>query len=99
MTESGPMAAVIESKLREGLAPEYLEIRDDSAAHQGHSGWREGGESHFDVVIVSQQFEGKSRVSRQRMVFALLKEEMTGQIHALSLQCKTPDEASIDAKG
>lgn len=70
-----------------------LEIQDDSAKHSGHSGAREGGESHFSVLIVSQAFTGLSRVARQRLVNAALAEDLAGPVHALSLQTLTPEEA------
>ncbi len=70
-----------------------LEIQDDSAKHSGHSGAREGGESHFSVLIVSQAFTGLNRVARQRLVNAALAEDLAGPVHALSLQTLTPEEA------
>jgi len=86
------VAQTIEAKLRQGLAPESLTVIDESHRHVGHAGHRPGGESHFRVEIVSTQFAGKSRVERQRMIHALLAEELTGPIHALSLSTQTPDE-------
>lgn len=82
----------INKKLTEGLTPSRLEIVDESAKHQGHGGWREGGETHFHVTVVAQAFAGKSRVDRQRMVYALLAEEMAERVHALALTTKTPGE-------
>ncbi|MGZ3306507.1 MAG: BolA family protein, partial [Asticcacaulis sp.] len=54
----GAVADRIRTKLDEALAPTRLDIQDDSAKHKGHSGAREGGESHFSVHIVSQRFDG-----------------------------------------
>ena len=68
-------------------------FRSESARHAGHAGAREGGETHFNVEIVSAEFAGKSRVARQRLVYALLSEELKGPIHALSLITRTPEEA------
>ena len=82
----------INKKLNEGLAPSRLDVVDESTQHMGHGGWREGGETHFNVTVVSDAFEGKSRVDRQRMVYALLAEEMAERIHALALTTKTPAE-------
>lgn len=82
----------INKKLTEGLTPSRLEVVDESAKHQGHGGWREGGETHFHVTVVTDAFEGKSRVDRQRMVYALLAEEMAERVHALALTTKTPGE-------
>ncbi|ESQ80663.1 BolA family transcriptional regulator [Asticcacaulis sp. YBE204] len=80
-------------KLTEALSPVRLEIQDDSDKHKGHSGAREGGESHFSVTVVSHAFEGLSRVARQRLVNAALREELIEQIHALSMTTLTPAEA------
>lgn len=81
-------------KLTDALAPVALDIEDESAKHKGHAGWRPGGETHFRVTIVSAAFEGKSRVDRQRMVYAALRQEMADRVHALALVTKTPAEAS-----
>ncbi len=82
----------IRSKLTNGLSPTRLEIVDESAKHQGHAGWRPGGETHFNVTVVSAAFDGKSRVDRQRMVFEILADEMAGQVHALALTTRAPAE-------
>ncbi|MFN4236096.1 MAG: BolA family protein [Vogesella sp.] len=72
------------------LAPSHLDIHDDSAAHAGHAGARDG--SHFDVVIVSTAFAGKTRIQRQRMVYEALGDLMQQGIHALAMRTFTPDE-------
>ena len=89
----GEVADRIRSKLESALAPVRLDIQDDSAKHSGHSGAREGGESHFSVLIVSGAFEGLNRVARQRRVNTILAEELAGPVHALSIQARTPAEA------
>lgn len=89
----GTVADRIRSKLNEALTPARLDLQDDSAKHSGHSGAREGGESHFSVVIVSARFDGLNRVARQRLVNTILAEELAGPVHALSIQAKTPAEA------
>ena len=86
------IAERINKKLTEALTPAVLEVVDESAKHKGHGGWREGGESHFHVTVVADAFEGKSRVDRQRMVYALLSEEMAERVHALALTTKAPSE-------
>jgi len=63
-----PVRDLIETSLRAALQPERLIVLDESAAHAGHAGHREGGESHFRVRIVSAAFAGRSRVERHRMV-------------------------------
>jgi BolA protein len=84
---------VIISILTKELIPIYLEVTDFSERHKGHSGYREGGETHFDVVIVSNVFSGKSRIERQKIVYKILEEEMKSKIHALTLKTLTADEA------
>ena len=90
------VADLIRTKLTAGLAPTRLEIVDDSARHAGHAGAREGGETHFNLLIVSERFAGQSRIERQRTIHALLQEELAGPVHALSLRALTPAEASRD---
>ncbi|MGH6986991.1 MAG: BolA family protein [Caulobacteraceae bacterium] len=87
------LAGRMEEKLRQALAPERLEIIDDSSRHAGHAGAREGSESHFDIRIVSAAFAGKSRIERQRLVHRLLAEEIAGGVHALALTTLAPGEA------
>ncbi|HLJ21258.1 MAG TPA: BolA family protein [Stellaceae bacterium] len=74
------------------LNPDRLEIADESHRHAGHAGSRPGGETHFRVEIVAAAFKGKSRLDRQRLVYAALKDEMSQQIHALSLVTRAPGE-------
>ena len=87
------VADQIRQKLSANFAPEQLIVVDESARHVGHSGARPGGETHFDVRIVSRSFDGVSRVERQRRVYAVLADELKNQIHALSLTTLTPAEA------
>lgn len=75
----------IKAALQAAFAPSLLEVVDDSEAHRGHGGYREGGETHFNVKIRAATFEGKSRVARQRAVYAELKSEFDDGLHALSL--------------
>ena len=86
------VAQRMRAKLETALAPALLEIADDSAKHAGHAGAREGGESHFSMAIVSASFAGKSRVDRQRLVHALLADELAGPVHALALKLRAPGE-------
>ena len=86
------MAAVIERKLNAALSPARLAIVDESLHHAGHAGARPEGESHFRVEVVSAAFADKTRVERQRMVYAILAEELSSSIHALALKTLTPDE-------
>jgi BolA protein len=83
----------IRTKIAARLKPLALEVIDQSHKHQGHAGHRPGGESHFDVAIVSEAFEGLNRVARQRLVYQILADELKGPVHALSLELKSPAEA------
>jgi BolA protein len=92
----GPMGAISESirqKLTDAFQPTRLEVEDDSARHHGHAGAREGGESHFNLVIESAAFAGALKVARQRMVYRALAEELAGPVHALSVRALAPGEA------
>ena len=92
------IAEKIEKSLRAGLAPEILEVKDESHLHAGHAGARPGGESHFRLLIVSSRFEGLSRVARQRAVNDILREELKEKIHALAMRTLTPEEHRRDAR-
>lgn len=87
------VAATMKTKLTQAFAPTTLDIIDESHLHKGHAGAPEGGESHFRVKIVSELFEGKSRVMRQRDINKTLAEELAGPVHALSIQALAPSEA------
>ena len=93
MNSQAPVAGAIRDKLQAAFQPHRLEVIDDSARHAGHAGAREGGESHFNVVIEAAAFEGRSRVERQRRVNQALKEERAGPVHALSSKALAPGEA------
>lgn len=79
------VAELIEMRLRDELSPSSLDVVDDSESHRGHSGFQEGGESHFNVRVRAAAFEGKSRIARHRAVHAALGPELIGRIHALAL--------------
>lgn len=94
----GPIATIIRNKLTSALSPTRLDIDDDSARHAGHHheggmDAKPGGESHFNLTVVSAAFEGQSRVARQRTINALLAAELAGPVHALSIRALTPAEA------
>ena len=80
------------SRLDERLKPQQLTVTDESDQHIGHAGWREGGETHFRIDVVSQAFEGKSRVERHRIVNAALAGAFERGLHALAIQAKAPGE-------
>lgn len=80
----------IQEKLA-GLAPESLEILDESAAHAGHEGARGGG-GHYRLTIVSPRFAGQPMQARHRMVYDALGPLMTKEIHALAIKAYAPGE-------
>ncbi len=86
------VAETMTRKLETAFTPERLEVVDQSTRHAGHAGARPGGESHFDVVVVSQSFAGLGRVARQRLVYKVLAEELAAGLHALALITRTPAE-------
>ena len=88
----GGVAETIRSKLAAAFTPEKLVVVDDSSKHAGHSGAREGGESHFTVTIEAAAFFGVPRVQRQRKIYGVLAEELAGPIHALSVKASAPGE-------
>jgi len=75
----------IRTRLAATFDPSALEVVDDSESHRGHAGYRDGGESHFNVMIRASGFEGKSRIDRHRAVHNALGKDLVGRIHALSL--------------
>ncbi|KAK0582630.1 hypothetical protein LWI29_027871 [Acer saccharum] len=83
----------IREKLEKELRPVELEVEDISYQHVGHAGVRgSDGETHFNVKIVSEEFEGKSLVKRHRLIYGLLQEELESGLHALSIVAKKPSE-------
>jgi BolA family transcriptional regulator, general stress-responsive regulator len=83
----------ITNKLREAFTPESLDVIDESHLHEGHAGHRPGGETHFRIYIVSDAFEGKSRIERHRLINATLAAELAGPVHALAIKAQAPNEA------
>ena len=92
MSADQPVKHAITNKLREAFTPESLDVIDESHLHEGHSGHRPGGETHFRLYIVSKAFEGKSRIERHRMINATLAAELAGRVHALAIKAQTPGE-------
>jgi BolA family transcriptional regulator, general stress-responsive regulator len=86
---------IITDKLTRAFAPERLDVVDESHRHAGHAGARAGGETHYSVYIVSQAFQGKSRVERHRMVNAALASELKAGVHALAIRAAAPGEAAV----
>ena len=89
---TGPVAAEMLRRLNSALSPTRIELSDDSEQHRGHGGYNPAGESHFSLAIESPAFAGKSRVERQRLVYAALGDLMRERVHALSIRATAPGE-------
>jgi len=85
--------AEIRRRLTAALAPVSLDIEDESHRHAGHAGARDG-RGHFRVRIVSTAFEGMLPLARHRAVYAALGDYLQTDIHALSIDARTPEEES-----
>jgi BolA protein len=95
----GPIGTIILEKLTTAFDPVSITLEDDSWKHAGHHhdggmDAKAGGESHFNLTLVSPAFEGQGRIARQRAVNAVLADELAGPVHALSIRAMTPSEAS-----
>lgn len=82
----------IESKLREALRPDHLEVLNESSKHAVAP----GSETHFRVVVVAAAFAGKPRVAQHRMIYEILATEREEGVHALGIQTFTPAEYAAD---
>jgi BolA family transcriptional regulator, general stress-responsive regulator len=92
------MQSNLEEKLRLAFAPDQLQVINESHLHAGHHHVESGhhgafdgtGETHFRIKIVSQAFNGKSRIDRHRAINALLADELKESIHALAIEATAP---------
>ena len=94
MSSSTAAPGELEALVRESLAalrPTRIELIDDSALHAGHAGAKGGG--HYRLLIVADEFSGKSKVIRHQLVYGALGDLMRCRIHALSIRALTPTEA------
>jgi len=82
------------ARLKTGLEPERLEIVDDSHRHAGHAGAADG-RGHFTVLVVSKRFAGLNTLKRHRLVYDIVGDMMTTDIHALSIQALAPGEIAV----
>jgi BolA protein len=82
----------LRERLQEQLQPSALEIIDESAKHAGHAGAASGG-GHFIVNIVAEVFRGNNPLQRHRLVYAAVGDMMQQEIHALSINARTPEES------
>lgn len=80
----------MQTRLESRFAPCIVTIRDDSALHAGHAG-AQGGAGHYAVRIEAEAFRGHNRIQRHRLVYATLADMIPHEIHALSIDARTPD--------
>ena len=85
-----PVRDVIVAKLSAKFAPSHLEVIDESSRHQGHSGSRPEGETHFRVRIAADSLAGQTRVSQHRAVMEAVDVELKGGVHALAIEVLQP---------
>lgn len=83
-----PTQETIQDKLQQAFSPLHLEVRDESHMHNVPA----DAQSHFRVLLVSEQFAGKPLVQRHRAVNRTLADELSGGVHALALHTMTPEE-------
>lgn len=92
MSDAGSRVEKIRAALQ-SLSPVSVEVIDDSHKHAGHEGARDG-RGHFTVEIVSEAFAGLAPLARHRKVYEAVGALMQTDIHALSIQARTPQEAA-----
>ncbi|WP_121062230.1 BolA family protein [Chachezhania antarctica] len=83
------VADMMRTRLEGAFDLSAIDVIDESEAHRGHAGYQEGGQSHFRIVIRSDDFEGMSRIARHRSIHEALGKDIMGRIHALSLDIGT----------
>ena len=85
--------AAIRDAIESALQPQSLDVQDESHLHAGHAGARDG-RGHFRVAVVSSAFEGLASLARHRAVYAAVGRLMETDIHALSIDARTPAESA-----
>lgn len=85
-----PVQNQIENKLRAVIKPSHLEVVNESHKHNVPR----GSETHFKVIIVADAFDGMPLIARHRLIMDLLKQELEGGVHALSIHAKTSQQWS-----
>eukprot|EP00737_Agarophyton_chilense_P000448 gb/GEZJ01000499.1/.p1 GENE.gb/GEZJ01000499.1/~~gb/GEZJ01000499.1/.p1 ORF type:complete len:102 (+),score=10.11 gb/GEZJ01000499.1/:1130-1435(+) len=94
VARQGPIYTRIIQKLTASLRPLSLQLKDESHLHAGHKESPGLPETHFNLEIVSDVFEGMPLLQRQRKVYSILSEELRDRVHALSMKTKAPSECS-----
>ncbi|MCB1563787.1 MAG: BolA family transcriptional regulator [Alphaproteobacteria bacterium] len=92
------MSERIKAVIEEGLPSSCVDIVNESDRHIGHAGHDGTGESHFKLEVVCNEFEGLSRVQRQRVIYSLVEQLFDENLHALSMRLLTQAEARLNTK-
>jgi BolA family transcriptional regulator, general stress-responsive regulator len=90
---TSPRAEQIKTMLDQAFPGARVSVTDDSARHAGHAGARDGA-GHFVVRIESEEFTGRSRLERHRLVYKALAAMLPREIHALNIEAVSPDDDS-----
>ena len=85
------MDDVIREKIEAAIAPDSLEVINQSHLHAGHAGDDGSGESHYKLIVVWKGFEEYNRIERHRLVYDALGSELTAKIHAIQIICSIPE--------
>lgn len=75
-------------RLQQHFAPHFIQVENESHLHRSGR----GDESHFKIVLVSESFEGMTKIARHRCIYELLALDLQQGIHALALHLYTPTE-------
>jgi BolA protein len=86
---SSSRARRLRERLESRFAPQLLTIEDESHLHAGHAG-AAGGQSHFRIRIVAEEFRAHSPVARHRLVYAAVDDLLKTDIHALAIDASAP---------
>ncbi len=89
-SKAGPMEEQIRAKIEESLAPIFYAVVNESHTHSVPK----NSETHFKLLVVSESFEGMSRLARSRYVHEILALELRSGVHALTQKTWTPHEYS-----
>ena len=82
----------IENLILKIYEPEFVSVIDVSEQHRGHQNFKQGVESHFEIIIVSEKFKNLNRIERHRMVNQILKEEFLSDLHSVKIKTYTIEE-------
>lgn len=80
--------STIENLLADSLQPDHLEVVNESHMHNVPA----NSETHFKVIAVAREFNGKRSVARHQAIYRLLADQLAGPVHALALHTYTPEE-------